>query len=68
MADLEGTTQIPEDNVDDIEMVGEEDAAEGVAGEDEETAVATVNPQTVFLEYLKSPIVAINIGTGAEKT
>lgn len=71
MADLEGTTQVPEG--DDVEMVAEEDGAEGadegVAGDEiEETVVATINPQTIFLDYLKSPIVHLNIGSGEEKT
>jgi hypothetical protein len=70
MADIEGATQVEGD---DVEMVGEEDAAEavddGAAGEDpEETVVSTINPRTIFLDYLKSPIVDLNIGSGAEKT
>lgn len=69
MADIEGATQLPKG--DDVEMIGEEDTAiEGAeAGQDpEETAEATVNPQTIFLEYLKSPIVDLNVGKGADKT
>ncbi len=69
MADLEGS-QVAE-TADDVEMAGEEEVAD--AGDDgvadpEETQVAASNPQTVFLEYLKSPIVRLVIGAGDEET
>lgn len=72
MADLEGATQVPE-SVDDVEMGAEEEAGdngdEGDVGEDpEETAVPAVNPQTIFLEYLRSPIVKLIVGSGEEQT
>jgi hypothetical protein len=72
MVDLEGATQVPE-SAEDIDMAaGEEmgeEADEGAAGEDpEETAVATLNPQTIFLDYLRSPVVKLVIGSDEEKT
>ena len=72
MADLEGATQIPE-TADDVDMgAGEENIEEGddgAAGEDpEETAVMPVNPQTIFLDYLRSPVVQLIIGSSDEKT
>ena len=73
MADVEGSAQVPE-SADDVEMVGGEEAGEGVedaggAAEPEETTVAAaVNPQTIFLEYLKSPIVKLVIGSGDDET
>jgi hypothetical protein len=72
MADLEGATQVPESG-EDVEMeAGEEIVEEGdedAAGEDpEETAVATINPQTIFLDYLRSPVVKLDIGKGEEQT
>lgn len=69
MADLEGS-QVPE-TADDVEMEGEEEVADpaddGIA-DPEETQVATSSPQTVFLDYLKSPIVRLVIGSGDEET
>ena len=73
MADVEGSTQVPK-SAEDVEMVGEGEAGEGVeeaggAADTDETTVATaVNPQTVFLEYLKSPIVKLVIGSGEDET
>lgn len=72
MADLEGATQVAE-SAEDVEMGAEEDAAENIeegdTGDDpEETAVAAVNPQTVFLDYLRSPIVKLIVGKGEEQT
>ena len=74
MADIEGSTQVPE-SADDVEMVGEEEAAEnveetasGAAKPEETTVAATSNPQTIFLEYLKSPIVKLVIGSGDGET
>jgi hypothetical protein len=71
MADLEGS-QIPE-SADDIEMVGEEELGDpadaGADAEDPEaTQVSAANPQTVFLDYLRSPIVKLVIGSGDEET
>ena len=69
MADLEGS-QVPE-TADDVEMAGEEEVADpaddGVT-DPEETQVPASNPQTVFLDYLKSPIVRLVIGSGDEET
>ena len=68
MADLEGS-QVPE-TADDVEMAGEEEVADpaddGVA-DPEETQVPASNPQTVFLDYLKSPIVRLVIGSGDDE-
>lgn len=71
MADLEGPTQVTES--DDVEMMGEEEAGEGgeegaPADDIDETAVPAINPQTIFLDYLKSPIVQLSIGKGEDKT
>jgi hypothetical protein len=57
----------------DVEMVGgEEEAAEvengevgGPAGEDD---AGRPNPQTIFLDYLRSPIVELVVGSGDEVT
>ena len=72
MADLEGTTQVPE-TADDVEMVAREDVDEGVdegdgVVEPEETTAPAVSPQTVFLDYLRSPIVKLVIGSGDDQT
>lgn len=73
MADIEGAIQVPESG-EDMEMVGDEDAVQGVedaagtADLNETTVAAIANPQTVFLEYLKSPIVKLVIGSGEDET
>jgi hypothetical protein len=47
----------------------EDDAGEGEDAGDETLASSTpANPQTIFLEYLKSPIVNLVVGTGDEET
>ena len=69
MADLDGS-RVPE-TADDVEMAGEEevaDPADDGAADPEETQVPASNPQTVFLDYLKSPIVRLVIGSGDEET
>jgi len=69
MSDPEAS-QVPESVVEpDVEMVEDaeaEEAGEGgpVANGEEETSTA-VNPQTIFLDYLKSPIVEITVGGGS---
>lgn len=79
MADSEDTVQIAESGEADVEMgTGEEvqeiedDNAEG-EGAGDETAEPNgdgpaTNPQTIFLEYLKSPIVQLVVGAGDEET
>jgi hypothetical protein len=73
MADLEGTTQVPESERD-IEMGIEEDVEGGdqgaIAGDGDgdETAVVAPNPQTLFLDYLRSPVVKLVIGKNEEQT
>ncbi|KAH0842196.1 hypothetical protein AYO21_00179 [Fonsecaea monophora] len=79
MADGEETPQIGESGAADVEMEAmeetqevEDDKAAG-RGEDagNDTQIAngnTTNPQTMFLEYLKSPIVHLIVGTGNEET
>lgn len=71
MSDPE-TTQVPESVAEgDVEMVEDAEAAEGEDADlggpaqngDDETPT-TVNPQTIFLDYLKSPIVEIVVGGG----
>ncbi|ETN37137.1 uncharacterized protein HMPREF1541_08127 [Cyphellophora europaea CBS 101466] len=71
MVDLEGATQVPE-TAEDVEMGAEDDAAE-IADEPtgdsaEETVVAAANPQTAFIDYLRSPVVKLVIGDGEEQT
>ena len=69
MADLDGS-RVPE-TADDVEMAGEEevaDPADDGAADPEETQVPASNPRTVFLDYLKSPIVRLVIGSGDEET
>jgi hypothetical protein len=65
-----GATQIPESVAaePDVEMiedaeVEEIEAVEPVANGEEGTSTA-VNPQTIFLDYLKSPIVELVVGGG----
>jgi hypothetical protein len=69
MADFEGTTQVPETERD-IEMEVEEiEGDEGaLPGDGDETAVAAPNPQTLFLDYLRSPVVNFVVGKNAEQT
>ena len=68
MSDPEAT-QVPESVAEpDVEMVedaeGEEaDVGEPAANGEEDNSTA-VNPQTIFLDYLKSPIVEIIVGGG----
>jgi hypothetical protein len=69
MADFEGTTQVPETERD-IEMEVEEiEGDEGaLPGDGDETAVAAPNPQTLFLDYLRSPVVNFVVGKNEEQT
>jgi hypothetical protein len=47
----------------------EDDAGEEEAAGDDTLASSTpANPQTIFLEYLKSPMVHLVVGTGDEET
>jgi hypothetical protein len=71
MADVEDSTQVPETADADVDMAGGEenlvDVEEGAVGgeangADEGEAKAHVNPQTIFLDYLKSPIVELIVG------
>lgn len=71
MADLE-SSQVPE-TADDVDMGGGEEVGdpddEGAGTVDpEETTSPAANPQTLFLEFLKSPIVRLVIGSGDEET
>lgn len=73
MADPENSSQVPESVEPDVEMAGAEDTEDGdlggPAGEPEETeAFEAVNPQTIFLDYLKSPIVELIVGGGTESS
>ena len=74
MADSESATHVPESTAGDVEMAGAEEVEgaeiedgdlDGPAGEGEENG-ASVNPQTVFLDFLKSPIVELNVGGGGD--
>ena len=72
MADLEGS-QVPE-TADDVDMGGETEVVDpgdegaNVVEAEEETQLSAANPQTVFLDYLKSPIVRLVIGSGDDQT
>ncbi|OAL23566.1 hypothetical protein AYO20_10962 [Fonsecaea nubica] len=79
MADGEENPQIGESGAADVDMEIMEETQEveddkaAARGEDagNDTQIAngnTTNPQTMFLEYLKSPIVQLNVGTGDEET
>jgi len=77
MADNEESVQIAESGEADVEMgaaeeiqEGEDDNpdGEGEGAGDETVAESTSNPQTVFLEYLMSPIVQIVVGSGDDET
>jgi len=78
MADNEESVQIADSGEADVEMgtaeeiqEGEDDNpdGEGEGAGDETVAESTPsNPQTVFLEYLMSPIVQIVVGSGDEET
>lgn len=76
MADPEETPQLGESGEGDVEMeVGEEaqeileDApvAENGGDADESSGPPRPNPQTIFLEYLKSPIVRLLIGSEGDQ-
>lgn len=59
------------EGVEELQAVDEEDQADGAEGGDDTLADSSTfvsNPQTVFLEYLKSPIVQLIVGTGDEET
>jgi hypothetical protein len=76
MADVEDPTQVPETADADVEMAGgeenpvdvEEDTVGGEAGgaEEEDEMKVQVNPQTIFLDYLKSPIVELSVGGASD--
>lgn len=73
MADNEDLTQVADSAEADTEMGGEEEVGEVLDEGDAEDAAdnndAPVrNPQTIFLEYLKSPIVRLVVGTNGEET
>ena len=71
MADLEGQTQISEAGDEDEQM--EEGDAEveivedsAAAGENGAEAEPAINPQTIFIDYLRSPIVELVVGGGED--
>ncbi|KAK5042365.1 hypothetical protein LTR84_012808 [Exophiala bonariae] len=73
MADNEDLTQVGDSAEADVDMGGEEETAEALEDDDAEDAAdnndAPVrNPQTIFLEYLKSPIVRLAVGSNGEET
>ena len=80
MADTEESVQIADSGEGDVEMGTaegiqevEDDNPDGEGeGAGDETLAAngstTSNPQTIFLEYLKSPIVQIVVGSGDDET
>lgn len=83
MADTEDSVQIADSGEADVEMVIVEEAqeigddnpegeGEGEAEGDETLGAngdfPVSNPQTIFLEYLKSPIVELVVGSGDEET
>lgn len=77
MADAEGSVQIADSGEVDVDMGTAEEAQEleddnpegEGAGDETITANGNApNPQTIFLEYLMSPIVQIIVGSGDEET
>lgn len=77
MADVEEFTQVPETADADIDMaggeenpvdIGEDTGGGEAGGADEGEVKARVNPQTIFLDYLKSPIVELSVGGGSDNT
>lgn len=70
MADSEDLTQVADSAEADVEMLGEEEAPEVIEDDDvaEPNGAPTPNPQTIFLEYLRSPIVRLIVGTNGEET
>jgi hypothetical protein len=74
MADLD-PSQVAE-TADDVDMGGEdeeagdlgEEGADAEVAELEETQTTAVNPRTIFLDYLRSPIAQLAIGSGDEAT
>lgn len=77
MADNEDLTQVAESAEADAEMEGAEEvqeileddeAAEQAGDGPEPNGAPKPNPQTVFIEYLKSPIVRLVVGTNGEET
>jgi hypothetical protein len=76
MADPEESVQIGDSAEADVEMGTAEDAQEAdddnPEGEGDGDAAANgtaaPNPQTIFLEYLKSPIVQLVVGSGDDET
>jgi len=73
MTDLDASTQgIPESEAD-VEMgVGEEEQIEGAdddaAAAEDSDQPTRVNPQTIFLDYLKSPMVTLRINEDGNET
>ena len=77
MADNEESVQIAESGEADVEMATAEEIQEveddnpdgdGEAGDETVAGSTPSNPQTVFLDYLKSPIVHITVGSGDDET
>ncbi len=77
MADVEDSTQVPETADADVDMAGGEEnpveveddaigAEAGGADEDEAETKVHINPQTIFLDYLKSPIVELSVGSAGD--
>ena len=70
MSELEDSTQVPETAPEeagepDVQMAEEGDIDEADGGDPDSTveeAAPTTNPQTIFLDYLKSPIVELVVG------
>lgn len=83
MADVDDNTQVAESGEGDVDMEAVEETQEqedenkedgegGGEGAGDETilpnGVTPPNPQTIFLEYLKSPVVELLVGSGDETT
>lgn len=78
MADESGTPTLAAEG--DIDMEGGEEHPVDLEADENDGAVVPqtqdpepedapkVNPQTIFLDYLRSPVIHLNIGTGAEAT
>jgi len=77
MADTDENVQFGDIGEADVEMGTAEEAqeveddnpeGEGASDETDGTNGSAPNPQTIFLEYLKSPIVQLIVGSGDEET
>lgn len=77
MADMQDTSTLAEGDIDmegaeenpvELEDDGDEAAVPATQDPDDEFQTVSINPQTRFLEYLRSPMIQLNIGHGEDIT